>query len=122
MLGSHLIKSWSSTQSSVSLPSAEAEFYGAVRASSYALGYKSLLDDLGFSPKLRVWTDSSATIGICNRSGLGKLRHVDTHCLWIQAKVRSCEIELRNVRGEVNPADLFTKHLTSWDRICYLCG
>lgn len=46
LLGSNLIKSWSSTQPSVSLSSAEAEFYGVVRASPYALGYWSLLDDL----------------------------------------------------------------------------
>lgn len=81
MLGSHLIKSWSSTQLSVSLSSAEAEFYGVVKASSYALGYKSLLDDLGIQSRVREWTNLSATLGICNRSGLGKLRHVDTHCL-----------------------------------------
>ena len=33
MLGSHLIKSWSSTQGQISLSSGESEFYGVVRAS-----------------------------------------------------------------------------------------
>ena len=27
---------------------------------------------------VEVWTDSSAAVGICGRSGLGKLRHVQT--------------------------------------------
>ena len=53
------------------------------------LGYQALLKDLGIDVPLRVWTDSSAAIGICNRQGLGKLRHLDTHTLWVQQAVRS---------------------------------
>ena len=117
MVGRHLIKSWSSTQTSISLSSGEAEYYGVVRASGVALGYQSLLRDLGVCLRVRVWTDSSATIGICGRQGLGKLRHIDTQCLWVQQRVRDGSIELRKVKGEVNPADLFTKHLSSGDRI-----
>ena len=117
MLGKHLIKSWSSTQASVSLSSGESEFYGVVKASGVALGYQSLLRDLGHTLPVRVWTDSTATIGICGRQGLGKLRHIDTHYLWVQQRVRDRSIELLKVRGEENPADLFTKHLTGRDRI-----
>jgi len=113
MLGSHLLKSWSTTQSQVALSSGEAEYYGVVKASGIALGYQSLLHDLGVSLALRVWTDSTATIGICSRTGLGRLRHIDTQCLWLQDKVRSGALELRKVKGTENPADLFTKHLTS---------
>ena len=47
MLGKHLIKSWSSTQASVSLSSGEAEFYGVAKASGICLGYQSLAKDLG---------------------------------------------------------------------------
>ena len=88
MLGSHLLKSWSSTQSSISLSSGEAEFYGVVRAGGVSLGYQALLRDVGLNMPIRVWTDSSATIGICGRQELVKLRHVDTQCLWIQQRVR----------------------------------
>ena len=116
MLGKHLIKSWSSTQASVSLSSGESEFYGVVKASGVALGYQSLLRDLGHNIPVRVWTDSTATIGICGRQGLGKLRHIDTHYLWVQQRVRDKSIDLYKVRGEENPADLFTKHLSSHDR------
>ena len=117
MLGKHLIKSWSSTQSSVSLSSGESEFYGVVKASGVALGYQSLLKDLGHALPVRVWTDSTATIGICGRQGLGKLRHIDTHYLWVQQRVRDRSIELYKVRGEENPADLFTKHLVGKEKI-----
>ena len=113
MIWSHLIKSWSSTQAVISLSSGEAEFYGVVKASGIGLGYQALLEDLGWKADLRVWFDSTATIGICGRAGLGKLRHIDTRALWIQQRVKDASVELRKIKGEVNPADLFTKHLPS---------
>ena len=76
-----------------------------------------MLRDFGTEVPIRMSTDSSATMGICGRQGLGKLRHVDTRSLWVQQRVRDGSLELRKVRGEVNPADLFTKHLTSGDRV-----
>ena len=84
------------------------------------LGYQSLLRDLGIHVGLRVWTDSSAAIGICSRQGLGKLRHLDTHTLWVQQAVRSKRVDLRKVAGEVNPADLFTKHSLTRERLMSL--
>ena len=120
LLGSHFIKSWSSTQGPISLSSGEAEFYGVVKAAGVALGYQALMRDLGVEMALRVWTDSSATMGICSRQGLGKLRHVDTRSLWVQQRVRDGSFELRKVRGELNPADLFTKHLSSEERVISL--
>lgn len=117
MLGGHLLKSWSSTQSQISLSSGEAEFYGVVRAGGTGLGFKSLMADLSVPLPLRVWTDSTATMGVCGRQGLGRLRHVDTQCLWIQQRIRDGSIELRKVKGEINPADLFTKHLPSRDKV-----
>jgi hypothetical protein len=122
MLGRHCIKSWSSTQTGVALSSGEAEFNGVIRASGMGLGFQSLMSDLGMHVPLRVWTDSSAAIGICNRQGLGKLRHIDTHLLWVQQAVRSKRIDLRKVAGEVNPADIYTKHLPSRDKVTHLVG
>ncbi len=122
MLGAHTLKTWSSTQSSVALSSGEAEFNGVIRAAGMGLGYQSLLEDLGLKVPLRVWTDSSAAVGICSRQGLGKLRHLDTHMLWVQQAVRSRRIDLRKIAGEENPADLFTKHLVSRDKVAQLVG
>ena len=53
MIGSHLIKSWSSTHAVISLSSGEAEFYGVVKASGIGLGYQALLEDLGWKADLR---------------------------------------------------------------------
>jgi hypothetical protein len=117
MLGQHIIKSWSSTLASVSLSSGEAEFYGVVRAAGMGLGYQSLLSDFGLSMPLRVWTDSTAAVGICSRQGLGGQRHIATHSLWVQQALRAGRFTLHKVAGEVNPADVFTKHLPSRDKL-----
>ena len=120
MLGRHTIKHWSSTQPSVTLSSGEAEFYGVVRGAGQGLGYQALLRDLGLELPLRVWTDSSAALGICSRQGLGKLRHLDIHTLWVQQAVRSKRLVMKKVSGEENPADLLTKHSLSQERLSKL--
>ena len=119
-LGTCTVKHWSSTQASVTLSSGEAEFNGVVKASGIALGYQSLLRDLGVDVPVRVWTDSSAAMGICSRQGLGKLRHLDTHTLWVQQAVRQKRLDLRKIKGECNPADIFTKHSLTSDKLMSL--
>ena len=120
LLGQHAVKHWSSTQASTALSSGEAEFNGVVRAAGQGLGYQALLHDLGVDAPLRVWTDSSAAVGICSRQGLGKLRHLDTQTLWVQQAVRTGRIDLRKVLGEENPADLLTKHSLTKARLLKL--
>jgi len=61
-------------------------------------------------------------MGIVGRQGLGKLRHIDTHSLWVQQAARSGRIEVRKVKGEDNPADVFTKHLPSREKVNQLVG
>ena len=120
MLGSHAVKHWSSTQPGVALSSGEAEYNGVVRGAGQGLGFQALLRDMGHEVPLRVWTDSSAAIGICSRQGLGKLRHLDTHTLWVQQAVRTGRFQLRNIPGERNPADLLTKHSQTAERLAKL--
>ena len=120
MFGKHTVKHWSSTQASVTLSSGEAEFHGVVKGAGVGLGFQALLRDFGLDVPVRLWTDSSAAIGICSRQGLGKLRHLDTKTLWIQQAVRTGAIQLRKVPGVANPADLFTKHSLSKERVLEL--
>ena len=113
MLGRHVVKFWSATQASLALSSGEAEYYGVVRGAGIGLGQKALGKDAGFDLPLRVWTDSSAAMGTAARQGLGKLRHLECHSLWLQQRLRRREFSLRKVDGTENPADLFTKHMDS---------
>ena len=66
-----MIKCWSSTQPSISLCSREAEYDGVVKAAGIALGHESSMADMGMTAEVRVWTDSSAAVGICGMSGHG---------------------------------------------------
>ena len=43
--------------------------------------------------------------------------HLETHTLWVQEKVRTGVIQVMKVRGDVNPADIFTKHLPGKDKV-----
>ena len=72
---------------------------------------------MGMRLDLHLKTDASAAKGIANRKGLGKVRHLEVHLLWIQQHVRTKAFKLSKVPGKENPADLLTKHLAQAD-IC----
>ena len=73
--GNHVLKSWSTTQSIVTLSSGEAEYYGAVKGASQALGLVAMLADLGVEasvdvavkPGIELCVDASAAVGIASR-------------------------------------------------------
>ena len=59
--------------------------------------------------------DASAAIGIIGRTGLGKLRHIDTSYLWLQQESIKRKLRLNKVKGTENPADMNTKGLSGDD-------
>ena len=69
--------------------------------------------DMGIQLELEVHTDAEAAKGIASRRGLGKVRHVAVHYLWVQERVAAGDLVLRKVLGKLNPADVLTKHLDS---------
>ena len=108
-LGAHTIKTWSTTQKSITLSSAEAELVAAVKMAAELIGVTQLMGDWGLKLRGRVHVDSAAAIGVVGRKGNGKLRHVRVGSLWIQERVERGELEMQKVWGEWNPADLLTK-------------
>ena len=113
--GGVAVHGWSSNQAVIALSSGEAEYYAALKGASSALGFQSMLKDLGMQGSITLYTDSSAARGIIHRAGLGKLRHLETGFLWLQAAVKAKKLQVRKVLGTENPADLLTKHLSSTD-------
>jgi hypothetical protein len=111
LLGKHLLKHWASTQKKITLSSGEAELGAVVRGFSEALGLQSVARDLGVDLHPEVHADSSAAIGICTRTGIGKVRHLAVAQLWVQELVRLRTVRLFKVLGTENPADLMTKPL-----------
>ena len=111
MRGMHCIKFWSKTQSSVVTSTAEAELVALVKGTSEAKGIASIMKDVSGKEagKIGVYTDASAAIGITQRQGIGKTRHIDVGLLWIQQSAKRGEVDISKVEGVRNPADMFTK-------------
>ena len=117
------MRGWSTNQAVIALSSGEAEYYAALKGASQALGFQSMLRDIGVNTTVTLFSDSSAARGIIHRTGLGKLRHLETGYLWLQAAVAKKRLSVRKVNGAENPADLFTKFLSSgdmWKHLEYL--
>ena len=84
---------------------------GVVKAAAEGIGLQSLAQDQGLGFSLQLYADSSAAIGICRRSGIGRVRHLAVGQLWVQERLRAGQFTLFKVIGTANPADLLTKHL-----------
>ena len=111
MLGAHCLKAWSKTQAVLAKSSAESELYGAVKAACEALGVQSLGEDFGDSLLVRVHLDASAAMGIIERRGLARVRHIDTDVLWLQEAEARRMLPIQKIKGTFNQADLGTKNL-----------
>ena len=109
--GGHLIRSTSTTQSNIALSRAEAELYAMTNGASEGLGAKAMCSDFGTPMEVFLHIDASAAIGVAQRKGLGRIRHLETQSLWIQDAVRERRVNLFKVPGTENPADLMTKSL-----------
>ncbi len=110
-IGGHMIKSYSRQQRTVALSSAEAELHAMVAASAETLGVIGLCKDMGIAMEGEVYTDSSAALGITQRLGNGKVRHLRVQALWVQEVRCTRRLGYKKVLGSRNPADILTKHV-----------
>lgn len=69
MIGAHCLKTWSLTQASLALNSAEAKYYSMVEGAIIAMGIKTTLEELGVKVNIVLATDSSAAKSLGSRSG-----------------------------------------------------
>ena len=60
-----------------------------------------------------MYADSSAALGISQRIGIGKVRHLRTQSLWVQETRVTGRLSYKKVLGTKNPADILTKHVPS---------
>ena len=109
--GGHMLRSWASTLATVCTSSGESEYGAAVKGASIGLGIQSMITEMGRELQLVLACDSSAALGVAQRQGLGKLRHLDVALLWLQGFVEKGKIQMKKIGGTSNPADLFTKLL-----------
>ena len=95
--GNACLKSYSKTQGTIAQSSAESELIAVVKAACEAIGTVALADDLGISLRVRLHVDAAAALGILERHGVGRVRHLDIGVLWLQDKQLRRVLELAKV-------------------------
>ena len=108
--GAHTITHWSSTQATVALSSGEAELNALVKAGSETLGLIHLYSELGNQMYGELRTDSSAAKGIAQRSGCGRVKHLEARQLWIQEAVNDRDLKVNKIERKINHSDALTHH------------
>ena len=110
MFGSHCVKSWSVTQSVISLSSGEAEYYAMVKGATVAFWDSgACLGEVGLKLHVRLKCDASAAVGIVMRKGLGKVKHIEVTQVWLQEKVAEGLISVMKVGAKENVSGGLTK-------------
>ena len=66
---------------------------------------------MGLTIQGDVYVDSSAALGIAQRVGSGKIRHVRVQALWVQEVKCNKRLKYTKVLGTRNPSDILTKHV-----------
>ena len=112
IMNGSVVKSWSRTQRTIALSSGEAELYAAIKVAQEILGIQSLAKDLGMRISGTLAIDAKATMGMISRRGLGQLRHIEVHNLWLQQIVNDKRIAIVKVWSHQNLADILTKYVT----------
>ena len=54
--------------------------------------------------------EATAARDILDRHGISKVQHNDVNCLWLQEQAAKKLVPLVEIPGEINVADLMTKH------------
>ena len=101
------------------MSSGEAEYY-AVKGEAEGLAMQSMAKDLGIDSKIRVHTDGSACRSICERTGIGRVRHMAVPQPWEEDRNGTD-------RGEGQPSgcpDEFRSPRRPWPSLpqFWLCG
>ena len=122
-VGKHILRSWSSTQSTVATSSGEAELIAMFEGACRGCGVQAIMFEMGLLPclsVLRVCTDSSVAKSFVATRGVGKMRHIEVKLLWLQEQVQRQRLKVGKVSGTANIADTLTKY-HSTAKLAELC-
>jgi hypothetical protein len=106
-----ILTAFSRTQTSIALSSAEAELVAVSTALSEAILVGHILEELQRRPQIVVKTDATAAMGLMQKRGPGRLRHLQIRHLWVQDLVASGLVKCRHISSTANTADILTKAL-----------
>jgi hypothetical protein len=113
-LGTNLISWASKKQPTVSISSAEEEYFIATSASGQAMWLRRILKDMSHIEKDQtpIFCDKTSTIALSkNHVFHKKTKHIDTRFHFIRELVNNGDIALQLCGSRDHPADIFTKPL-----------
>ena len=114
-LGGNMIAWRSSRQSCITLSTAEAELEAATEGLVALQGIQAILVDIGVGPffDMHLHSDSTSALAIAHGSCSWRTRHLRLKSAWIGELVKAGKITFNHCSGEVQPADMLTKPLSS---------
>ena len=105
-------------QKIVTLSVTEAELYAAVLCAQDMLYVKKLLESMGLEVELPMVLrlDNKGAVDLANGWSIaGRTRHIDTRQWFLRELKAEGILKIEWIKGEENPADLFTKNLPGKD-------
>ena len=115
--GGHLVDSWVASDQVRALSSREAELHGIFDGPARGIFLKNMYEEMGRTVNVDVETDSTAAIGMCFSTSVGKTRHIQVRWLWIQDAIRDKVVfegeghRERGRQGNQRPRRTFTPAL-----------
>ena len=113
--GEHLVDSWVASDQMRTSSSGEAQLYRIVDGLTRRIFTKHMYEKMGRTINIDVETDSTAAIGMCFRTGVGKIRHIQVRWLWIQDAIRDQTVRFRKVESTDNEAHMGTPRFRRTD-------
>ena len=103
------VLTWTRTQKTRALSSAEAELYGIGSGAIEGLGAVQLLREWQYKTVPLLQTDSQSALAVCKRRGPGRMKHIELNMLAVQEWLKTGRLRIHKVSTHDNPADLMTK-------------
>ena len=120
--GGSTVSTYCKGQAVIALSSGEAEHCGLVSATSHMLGLQNFLLDWGWKFNAHMWMDATAGIAIGSQRGLGRVKHIDTVFLWVQAMVTEGKISFGKKPTKEMLADFLMKHVDASTMPSWMAG
>ena len=115
----------SNRQSMITLSTAESELLALLDGAVAMKGIEAILNDVGEAVEFRkLASDSTSALSISSGGSSWRTRHLRIKAGWLQEQVAYGFFEIGHCPGEVQPADLLTKPLSSarMDHLLQLWG
>ena len=95
------------------MSSGEAELYSLNRGAQDGLGIWQVSEEMGLEADVYLNTDATAARGIVQRSGAGRMKHVQVQEFWLQQIIRDGRAHAVKIPRNDYRSDVLTHH---WER------